>query len=371
MVAAVGAVACGNSNKPVNNGGGGGDGDPVPVIDAGPTAQPEPGAGYEVLAGGQYMPLSLTADESHVYWTILGTETNSHLDGEVNRVPIGGGSVESVATQQTAPDELVLGDDEVYWANGSADTIMVWSKSSETPPAILSQQQRGASDLMIDDEYLYWVKGTIVRSAIVRRSFEQGSTATVHVVDEHPMVVASDDTHFFWASTLGEIWTVDKDSRDPAVELASQTEDNRTLVIDIATSDTHVYWIVRGRLLEADTIVRAPKSGGAREVVATGRGDISHVRVDGNTVFYSDSGTPRAAGDDGPNQGRIMRVDGGAGDPVMVAAVDEREIVGLAIAGDTVYFADGGTLDFETGDWASDARILSADKSARVDVASR
>jgi hypothetical protein len=368
VAAAVGALACGNGNKPVTNGGGGGT---DPVVDAGPVDEPKPTAGYTVLADGQYMPLSLVADESHVYWTILGTEPNSHVDGEVNRVPVGGGAVESIATDQTAPDELILGDDEVFWANGSADTIMVWAKSSEQTPAILSSQQRGASDLMIDGAYLYWVKGTIVKSAIVRRSFDEGSVATVHVVDEHPMVVESDADNFYWASTLGEIWSLDKNGQDAPTKLARQTEDDRALVMGIATSDTHVFWIVRGRLLESDSIVRVAKSGGARTTVVTARGDIAHIRVVDGTLYYSDSGTPRAADDDGPNQGRIMRVDVDGGDPVMIAAVEEREIVGMSVVGDTIYFSDGGTLDFDTGDWASDARILSVPASARIDVASR
>ena len=368
---ALGALACGNGQKPARGGGGGGIADGSGAqVDAGPNGDLPAAANYTVLADGLYLPISLGADDSHVYWTVLGTEPNNQLDGEVHRVSTRGGSVETIAVDQTAPDELIVGDDHIYWANGSADTIMTWPKSGEEAAAVLSSKQAGASDLMIDDDYVYWVKGTIVKSAIVRHSHEAGTVATIHLIDEHPMVVASDRTTFYWATSLGDIWSVGKESKDPYTQLVVQSETDRTLVMAIATSERHVYWVVRGQLLEPDVIMRVGKLGGTAETVITARGDIGDLLIDGDTLYFSDSGMPRAADDDGPNQGRVMRAATSGGAPAVVASVDEREIAGMAIVGDRIYFADSGSLDFETGDWSANARVMSVDKNATARVSS-
>ncbi len=66
-----------------------------------------------VLASGQQSPRGLALDDGFVYWTNEGD--NAGNDGAVKRVPISGGSVETLAWFQLAPRGLVVEGGEVWW----------------------------------------------------------------------------------------------------------------------------------------------------------------------------------------------------------------------------------------------------------------
>ena len=59
---------------------------------------------------------SLAVDASHIYWT-------NTLEGTVKRMPLTGGSPETLATGQLSPGTIVLDDTFVYWGNRLPDAI--------------------------------------------------------------------------------------------------------------------------------------------------------------------------------------------------------------------------------------------------------
>jgi DNA-binding beta-propeller fold protein YncE len=60
------------------------------------------GGSVTTLASGQSGPVSVAVDGTHVYWTNSG-------DGTVNEVPIGGGKVTRLAADQGYPNSLAVG----------------------------------------------------------------------------------------------------------------------------------------------------------------------------------------------------------------------------------------------------------------------
>jgi hypothetical protein len=72
-----------------------------------------------LLASNQQAPAAIVVDENNVYWTNLGKlgaslfpATNS---GSVVYVPIGGGTVVTVAASQPIPIGLAVNGGNIYW----------------------------------------------------------------------------------------------------------------------------------------------------------------------------------------------------------------------------------------------------------------
>src|ERR1700733_4738546 len=66
---------------------------------------------------GYVYPGGLVADDTHLYWTILGF---GDADGQVVRMPKVGGSVEVLASGRRRSHQLALDADRVYWADEGA-----------------------------------------------------------------------------------------------------------------------------------------------------------------------------------------------------------------------------------------------------------
>ena len=64
---------------------------------------------------------SLAVDATHVYWTFYGSQGAKYLDGYVARVPIGGGTIEKVATKQPYCYGLALDATHLYWIDNYAN----------------------------------------------------------------------------------------------------------------------------------------------------------------------------------------------------------------------------------------------------------
>ena len=51
-----------------------------------------------------------------VYWVSVGTfQTTGQTDGALYKVPIGGGSITTLATQQAGPTAVAVDSSSVYW----------------------------------------------------------------------------------------------------------------------------------------------------------------------------------------------------------------------------------------------------------------
>jgi hypothetical protein len=95
---------------------------------------------YPMVVGP--VPFNVAADATHVYWANTGTMDNG---GSVQRAPIGGGTVETIAPTQAYPWGLVVYSGSVYWTNlGTAaqtfsdGSVMKVAIGSTSPTALVS-----------------------------------------------------------------------------------------------------------------------------------------------------------------------------------------------------------------------------------------
>ncbi len=108
----------------------------------------------------------LAADDTSVYWTDAGSG-DPQWSGRVYRVPLSGGSVETLS-DAPSPFAIVLDADTVYWTS-SADVggRVLARKKKGTDTIVLAQDQHGPHGIAVDDKYVYWANtadGTVMRA---------------------------------------------------------------------------------------------------------------------------------------------------------------------------------------------------------------
>jgi hypothetical protein len=169
-------------------------------IDGSVNRLPLAGGTVEVLATGMYKPFFLAVNDSDVYWTNSGQNINMFKDGSlymvpkaggmatklfdgglmygvvvdathvyynetgmgtVHKLPLGGGTAETLTTGQQNNIFLTQNADEVHWANfgvpdmgtGSIRYVSKLGGKVETP----AFDQQTPYDLEVDASHVYWV----------------------------------------------------------------------------------------------------------------------------------------------------------------------------------------------------------------------
>ena len=105
----------------------------------------------------------LAVDANYVYFTVLGDES----DGTVDRVPKGGGEVETLASGQIRPWGITLDDARVYWidqghdqpgAPGNDGSILALDKDAGTL-AVLASGEQMPTQIVLAGQTLLWADG--------------------------------------------------------------------------------------------------------------------------------------------------------------------------------------------------------------------
>lgn len=78
----------------------------------------------QVLATGQRQPTSPAADEAHVYWSNAGSAARDYADGQIMKIPVGGGVPTVVADAQHFPVGVALDATHVYWVTSGSGMVM-------------------------------------------------------------------------------------------------------------------------------------------------------------------------------------------------------------------------------------------------------
>lgn len=188
--------------------------------------------------------------------------------------PPGSATVSEVRPFATATPgiyEMALDATHLYWiTDGTHGPSEVWRANRDTAElALLATSTERVYALAIDEEHVYFTETSdpayLVDGGRIRRVPKSGGTADT-VVDalDNPTSVAVDETHVYFTraySPDGEVLRAAK--AGGAVETLLIDVDNPW---DIAVDATHVYVSEMNR----SQILRIPKAGGAREVLASG-----------------------------------------------------------------------------------------------------
>jgi hypothetical protein len=102
------------------------------------------------LATGRPEPRSIAVDSSHVYWA---EGQWNQPDNAVQRVPLGGGSMETCATMDVT--SIAIDATDVYGVDGAGGVVWRVAKGGGLP-TILATGQPNPWDIAVDSSHVYW-----------------------------------------------------------------------------------------------------------------------------------------------------------------------------------------------------------------------
>jgi hypothetical protein len=109
------------------------------------------GGALTTLASGQTFPQYLVADAGQVYWT-------DYTAGTVQKISRDGGAVTTLAADQFNPSAIALDEANVYWS--SLGSLMKVPKAGGAPTTLSTSSN--IADIAVDATSVYWTDGSAI-----------------------------------------------------------------------------------------------------------------------------------------------------------------------------------------------------------------
>jgi len=171
----------------------------------------------------------LAVDATSVYWTV--NPSLDYASGSVVEVPIGGGALTTLATNQYDPTGLAVDGTNVYWTT-EYYTLMRVPIGGGTPELVT--HGIGPGPVVLDHGFIYSFDGEdIVKASIEGNDWETLASSPSNI---YPIGLAVDGTSVYWTEDHF-VLKVGTDGSN-ATELLTRPE----MPWAIAVDDTSIYW---------------------------------------------------------------------------------------------------------------------------------
>ena len=221
-----------------------------------------PWTGAAELSGAPGAVSSMAVDASNIYWTLDG---NGGTNGRVMMAPNGArwSAATTIAATQQEPRDIVVHAGVAYWTDISSGSIWYYSPASSPPqPYPLVRAGAVASGIVVDDSNVYWVHANGGSSGFSLRATALSGDPTVDIawLGDAPTILAADAEHLYWLDQNGDPARVNK-TGGPVTLLAQTSTGVESTRGALAVNTDSVYWVARGAALD-DRIMRLDLGGG-------------------------------------------------------------------------------------------------------------
>jgi hypothetical protein len=258
--------------------------------DAGPNAPPscaelngaEPDDNLQVLWTAQAAapPTSLAAGAANLYWS---------FEGAVATIPIGGGSMTTLAIAESAGDrlgEVAVDATSLYYSvggiSGGAVVMMPLTGGAATTLATGQLGTPPPSGLLVDatSTFIYWINGwALARSdseSLVRVPISGGLPETLVSGLNDVVSFTVDPLNIYWVSS-GTLQAAPLIGGGTTTTLVAPPP----AVTSVASDPLNIYYA------QGETVALLPKSGGAPITVAIGGSDASQTVTNSTSLLWA------------------------------------------------------------------------------------
>jgi hypothetical protein len=231
-------------------------------------------------SGGQ--GVGIAVDGTDVYWTDFTL-------GLVMRVPREGGPAVTIVSGDMSryPDAIALDAGSIYWTNSGSGlvangTIMKMPMAGGSPQTLATGQSLPMG-IAVDAANVYWIDDG---GAVKKVALAGGATTILHDYDSQiPRDIAVDGASVYWTQPdAGTVMKVPV-AGGSATVLASGQGGPHAIAVD----ERYLYWTNA----DAGTIMKLPKDGGTPITLASGQGRPFDIAVDDVSVYWTNSGDGR------------------------------------------------------------------------------
>jgi hypothetical protein len=234
------------------------------------------GGSVVTLASNQSEPFGIAVVESNVYWTNEG----GNDDGTVVKAPVGGGTLVTLASGQGAPAAIAVDGANVYWTNLTGNPAVMKVPVAGGKPTVLANATVPFA-IAVNGSRVYWTDGDNILSA----PSSGGSATTLASGQPFPAYLAVDATNVYWTTGrgAGALLKMPKAGGTP-ITLVAETGMAR-----LAVDATNVYFTTPGSTSNGGAVVSVPLGGGKTTTLATGQSTPEGIAVDTTSVYWVDT----------------------------------------------------------------------------------
>jgi len=154
------------------------------------------GTGNTLLSANEAYQGGMTSDGTYVYWTRSYPGLYA-----IRRVPVGGGTVETLANAGVEPRGIVLVGNTLYWAAHGDDAIYAMPAAGGTPVAVVTAV--GGPEQVVTDGHTVF----FANDAGVIRRYDPATqnTTPVYIALAPYYTLAADHAHVYGVHPTGEV----------------------------------------------------------------------------------------------------------------------------------------------------------------------